>query len=61
VIVGTYSLIGQGEAQAFLYENGTFKDVVVPGYPGSIMGAMSPGGLIAGMADKTHGFLGSCQ
>jgi hypothetical protein len=60
-VIAGQRIIGQGEAQAFLYENGTFKDVVVPGYPAAIMGAMSPGGLIAGMADKTHGFLGSCQ
>ncbi|HJT69626.1 MAG TPA: hypothetical protein VJ731_05475 [Terriglobales bacterium] len=54
-------IAGQGEAHAFLYEDGTFKDVVVPGYSGAIMGAISPSGLIAGMADNTHGFLGSCH
>jgi hypothetical protein len=60
VIAGN-GIDGQGGALAFIYENGTFKDVVVPGYSKPIMGAISPGGLIAGMADNTHGFLGSCH
>jgi probable HAF family extracellular repeat protein len=54
-------IVGQGQAHAFLYTNGTFKDISAPGSSGTQVRAIAPGGLIAGMADLTHGFLASCH
>lgn len=54
-------IVGQGQAHAFLYANGTFKDISVPGSSSTQVRAIAPGGLIAGMADLTHGFVASCH
>jgi probable HAF family extracellular repeat protein len=54
-------IVGQGQAHAFLYKNGTFKEIKVPGSTETNVRAIAPSGLIAGMADLTHGFLASCQ
>lgn len=54
-------IVGQGQSHAFLYTNGAFKDISVPGYSGTQVRAIAAGGLIAGMADLTHGFLASCH
>jgi hypothetical protein len=54
-------IVGQGQSHAFLYKNGTFKNIVAPGSNQTQVRAIAPGGLIAGMADLTHGFLASCN
>jgi uncharacterized membrane protein len=54
-------IVGQGQAHAYLYENGTAKEISVPSSPQTEVRAIAPGGLIAGMADLTHGFLASCH
>jgi hypothetical protein len=50
-------IVGQGQAHAYMYANGTAKEISVPGSAQTEVGAIASGGLIAGMADLTHGFL----
>lgn len=54
-------IVGQGQANAYMYANGTAKEIAVPGSTQTEVRAIAPGGLIAGMADLTHGFLASCH
>jgi hypothetical protein len=54
-------IVGQAGTHAFLYENDTFKEIIDPGSKSTAAWAIAPGGLIAGMADLTHGFLASCK
>ena len=54
-------IVGQGQAHAYMYKNGTPKEISVPGSAETQVRAIAPGGLIAGMADLTHGFMASCQ
>jgi probable HAF family extracellular repeat protein len=54
-------IVGQGQAHGYMYKNGTFKEIAVPGSSETQVRAIAPGGLIAGMADLTHGFLASCH
>src|SRR6266567_933892 len=54
-------IVGQGQAHAYLYKSGTSKEISVPGSTQTEVRAIAPGGLIAGMADLTHGFLASCH
>ena len=54
-------IVGQGQAHAYLYKSGTSKEISVPGSAETQVRAIAPGGLIAGMADLTHGFLPSCH
>jgi probable HAF family extracellular repeat protein len=54
-------IVGQGQAHAYMYKNGTSKEISVPGSAETQVRAIAPGGLIAGMADLTHGFLASCH
>jgi len=54
-------IVGQGQAHAYLYKNGTSKEISVPASAETQVRAIAPGGLIAGMADLTHGFLASCH
>jgi hypothetical protein len=54
-------IVGQGEAHGYMYKDGTFKEIAVPGSAETQVRAIAPGGLIAGMADLTHGFLASCH
>jgi hypothetical protein len=44
-----------------MYKDGIFKEIAVPGSAETQVRAIAPGGLIAGMADLTHGFLASCH
>jgi uncharacterized membrane protein len=54
-------IVGQDQAHAYMYANGTAKEIAVPGYAQTEVRAIAPGGLIAGMAGLTHGFLASCH
>ena len=54
-------IVGQGQAHGYMYKNGTAKEISVPGSAETQVRAIAPGGLIAGMADLTHGFVASCQ
>jgi probable HAF family extracellular repeat protein len=54
-------IVGQGQAHGYMYNDGTFKEIAVPGSAETQVRAIAPGGLIAGMADLTHGFLASCH
>lgn len=54
-------IVGQGQAHAYMYKNGTAKEIAVPGSAETQVRAIAPGGLIAGMSDLTHGFLASCK
>lgn len=56
------AIVGEGQqGHAYLYENGTAKEIKVPGATQTQVRAIAPGGLISGMADRTHGFLASCK
>ena len=54
-------IVGQGQAHGYMYKNGTAKEISVPGFAETQVRAIAPGGLIAGMAGLTHGFLASCH
>jgi len=55
-------IVGQGQAHAYMYKNGTSKEISVPGSVETQIRAIAPGGLIAGMVDDlTHGFVASCH
>jgi hypothetical protein len=54
-------IVGQGQSHAYLYQNGTAKEIIVPGSNQTEVRAIAPGGLIAGMGDLTHGFWAACH